>query len=116
MKTTEVPSFTATIFVGFRVRYSGEVHTLDEAKAICSRFCDEVGLCVSVTQTEFVYTNGGEPGCAVGLINYPRFPSLAGDVEDKALRLAELLMVGLGQWRVSVVFADRTVMLSAESA
>jgi hypothetical protein len=107
-----VLTFRATIHVGFRVRNTGQVHRPEEARAICQRFCDEVGLCVSVTATEFIYTNGSEPGCVVGLINYPRFPATPVEIEEKALRLAELLMLGLGQWRVSVVFPDRTVMLS----
>jgi hypothetical protein len=39
------------------------------------QYCDEHGLCVTVTPTIYVYTGGQEVGLAVGLINYPRFRS-----------------------------------------
>lgn len=37
-------------------------------------YCDKAGLCVTVTETWFVYTGGREPGWKIGLRNYPRFP------------------------------------------
>lgn len=110
-----VTTFTATIFVGFRVGRSAEtpkrIHSLDEARRIVQRYVDAVGLCVTVTPTEYVYTKGGEPGCIVGLINYPRFPSTPEQVRAHALELAQQLLDGLGQFKVSVVFPDETVML-----
>lgn len=109
------PSTTATIWVGFRHRYDGQVRPIEDAIACAQTYCDEVGLCVSVTPTTFVYTNGSEPGCAVGLIDYPRFPSGAQQVEAHALTLAERLRVALDQLRVSVVLPGRTVMLSDPS-
>ena len=114
-KLATVPTFAATIYVGFRVGQPEDptftLHTIDEARAICRDYCDQVGLCVTLTPTEFLYTNGGEPGVAVGLINYPRFPSTPEAIREHALALAEKLRVGLGQWRVSVVMPDETVML-----
>lgn len=119
---TTVPTCTATIYAGFKER-PGEpkpqdhegpwpvVHAIHEAEAIVRAYCDAVGLCATVTPTTFVYTEGREPGVIVGLINYPRFPATPGAVRSRALKLAELLRVGLGQWRVSVVFPDETVML-----
>lgn len=109
MKT--VPTFTATIYVGLEVRATGKRFTTKEALAICQRYCDDVGLCVSVTRTRFVYTKGSEPGVAVGLINYPRFPVPVATIKALALELAGLLREGLRQLRVSVVFPDETVML-----
>jgi ferredoxin len=110
-----VPTFTATIYVGFRsVRTDAPtftLHTIDEARAICQAYCNAVGLCVTLTPTEFVYTDGGEPGVIVGLINYPRFSSTPEAIRKHALTLAERLRVGLGQWRVSVVMPGETVML-----
>lgn len=44
------------------------------AREICRAYCDEVGYCVTVTPTSYVYTGGEESGFIVGLINYPRFP------------------------------------------
>jgi hypothetical protein len=72
------PSYSITIFV------AGDP---DEARAACAAFCDHVGFCVTVTPTHYAYTNGGEDGVAVGLINYPRFPL---DPED-LLQAAESL-------------------------
>lgn len=118
MLPVSVPSFTATIYVGFRVGRSAEpaktVHEIDEAKAVIQAYVDRVGLCVSVTQTEFIYTNGREHGIAVGFINYPRFPSTPEAIRELALELAETLRVSLGQFKVSVVFPDETVMLGED--
>lgn len=74
-------------------------------------YVDSVGLCVTVTDTTFVYGDGSEPGLAVGVINYPRFPASPEAIEGKAMVLAEILMRSCRQWRVSVVFPDHTVML-----
>jgi hypothetical protein len=110
-----VPTFTATIYAGFRVGRSADAqfryHTVDDARTIAQAYCDEVGLCVTVTPTEYVYTRGAEPGCIVGLINYPRFPSTPEQIRAHALTLAGRLMAGLEQMKVSVVFQDETIML-----
>lgn len=108
-----VPTFTAAIYAGFKERETGRLHTIDEAREVCRAYCDEVGLCVTLTPTEYVYTDGGEPGCVVGLINYPRFPSDAETIRAHALTLARRLLAALGQMRMTAVFPDETVMLSA---
>jgi len=81
---------------------------------------DSEGLCVTLTETEFIYTKtktvGGEPGFAVGLINYPRFPAEALSIRAKALYIAEELRKLYRQWKVSVVFPDETVMLEEKDA
>lgn len=41
--------------------------------AVVQRYCDDVGLCVTITSTRFVFTGGYEMGFRVGLRNYPRF-------------------------------------------
>lgn len=111
-----VPTYTATIYVGSKRRYDGEIVPLDTARAVCHAYCDEVGLCVTFIPLEFIYTagksEGGEPGFAVGLINYPRFPDEPGTIREQALELAGRLMRAMCQMRVSVVMPDETVMLS----
>ncbi len=107
---TSVATYTATIYVGLK-HTGGVTHWFWEVTTLCQEYVNRVGLCVSVTHTNFVYTNGFEPGAAVGLINYPRFPSTPKEIREKALELAELLRVKLGQQRVSIVFPDETVML-----
>lgn len=109
MKT--VPTFTATIYVGFRERDTGILHDLAECEAVCQRFVDLNGWCVTVTPTRFIYSHGHEPGAAIGVINYPRFPNEFEAIRERALALAERLQEALGQMRVSVVFPDETVML-----
>lgn len=106
-----VPTYTAHIYVGRRVHYSGEVLPLTIAQDTIQSYCNEISLCVTLTETEFIYKDGGEPGFIVGLINYPRFPSTERELQDKALALAECLLNAYQQFRVTVVFPDDTVML-----
>lgn len=46
----------------------------DVIEQVCRGYCKQVGLCVTVTPTKFIYTGGEETGVEVGLVNYPRFP------------------------------------------
>jgi ferredoxin len=71
----------------------------DGAKAleVCRSYCDEVGYCVTVTPTTYVYRDGQEAGVIIGLINYPRFPADLDTIAGKAIALAKLLRVELGQ-------------------
>lgn len=103
MKRVEVATYTATIFVGGNVW---------EAETICRAYCDEIGLCVTLTPTKYLYTNGETDGVAVGLINYGRFPAEPGVIFGKAETLALRLIEGLGQDSASIVATDRTVWLS----
>lgn len=113
-----VPTFSATIYVGFREGRSdvddATICTIEDARKICQGYCDVQGLCVTLTPTEFIYTNGSEPGVIVGLINYPRFPKPHELIKATALELAERLRVHLRQFRVTVVMPGETVMLGDE--
>lgn len=51
----------------------------------CQQYCNVVGLCVTVTETNYIYSGGSEKGYIIGLINYPRFPK----EEFSLFRLAE---------------------------
>jgi hypothetical protein len=106
-----VPTFTATIYVGRYNRDTGEMADKRIADEAIQGYVDLVGLCVSVTETEFRYTNGNEPGLIIGLINYPRFPSTPELITRHAIALAMILKDVLKQYRVSIVFADKTIML-----
>ena len=75
MKLTEVDSYNISLYVGFKERSTGRETTIELAYKLIQEYCDKNGLCVSVTPTKFIYTNGGENGCIIGFINYPRFPS-----------------------------------------
>jgi hypothetical protein len=69
----------------------------DDARRICREFCMEVGECVTVTPTTYIYTGGEEAGVLVRFINYPRFPREAPQIMATAAELAERLMFGLSQ-------------------
>jgi hypothetical protein len=99
----ECPSYPVSVFVG------GSVW---EAETICETYCNEVGLCVTVTETHYVYTGGETSGVIVGLINYPRFPSTPEAIWTHAEALALKLIDGLGQESASIQSPDRTVWLS----
>ena len=104
----QTPTFEAKIFIGLGT--PDHEYLLEQVQDVCQEYVDSVGLCVTVTPTQYVYTGGTERGAIVGLINYPRFPDLLG-VRDKALKLAALLKGRFRQQRVSVMFHDETVML-----
>jgi len=111
MKT--IGTWEAKIYVGLKVRYSKEVWPLSRVYDLCEEFVNEHPWCVTVTPTAYIYTNGHEPGVVIGIIQYPRFPDSVKNLEEKTLKLAEILMVELCQLKVSVVFPDRTVMLES---
>ena len=70
------------------------------------------GLCVSVTPADFVFTMGLESGVCVTLINYPRFPASAEQIESTAIDLATFLMGALFQGSCSVVGPNETTWLT----
>jgi hypothetical protein len=120
MNTEECETFWAKIFVGCRPGYGKLLYwewdeKKREAHRLCQEYCDEVGLCVTITDTKFIYKDGDEPGIIVGLINYPRFPDSEQNIRNLSMNLANKLMIELKQNRVSVMFPDRTVMLTNTS-
>jgi hypothetical protein len=103
MKRAEVPSYPVSIFIAG-----------DYADAVisCRRYCDEVGLCVTVSPTVYVYTGGEEAGVVVGLINYGRFPKEPPAIFAAAEALALRLIEELGQESASIQAPDKTVWIS----
>lgn len=76
----------------------------DYTKAVkCAReYCDDIGFCVTVTQTRYVYRYGEEDGVIVGLINYPRFPKTEQEIRQHAIDLANRLRIELDQESFSI--------------
>jgi hypothetical protein len=99
----ECPSYPVSIFIAG--------NTWD-AESICRDYCDEIGFCVTVTETTYCYTGGEEPGVIVGLINYPRFPSTPERIWTHAEALAARLREGLKQDSYSIQAPDKTVWFS----
>lgn len=107
MRREERPTYQATIFIG------GD---LARATAICREFCDQVGECVTIEPTMFVFTGGAEAGVRVGFIDYPRFPRSPAVIFDQAEALARKLLDGLDQGSLSIVATDRTLWISRRPA
>lgn len=75
-------------------------------------YCDEVGLCVSITKARYVYTGGTEDGVIVGLINYPRFASTPEAIWAHAEALAARLCVEADQQSYTIQAPDKTIFYS----
>jgi hypothetical protein len=90
--------------------------SLADALCVCGDYCDEIGLCVTVTSTTYVYTGGAEEGVIIGLINYPRFPATPKQIEEKAIELGWWLLEGLGQESFSVQTPETTHWFSMREA
>lgn len=97
MTLSETDSHEVQIFI------AGDCH---DAKRICRKFCNDVGFCVTVTPTEYIYTGGAESGVIIGCINYPRFPMGHDELLAKASNLAELLCDGLYQQSYTIKGSD----------
>lgn len=103
MKRVEVQSYPVSIFMA---------GWLGDAYRVCRDYCDEVGLCVTVAATEYIYTGGSESGFVVGLINYPRFPADPEAIWQRAEELASILRERLGQESYTIQAPDKTVWIS----
>jgi hypothetical protein len=107
MRTEFAPSCPVGIFM------AGDIEL---ARLACAKFCDEVGLCVTVTPTTYVYTGGEEHGIIVGFINYPRFPKEPAQIEATAIELGMKLREALGQESFSVQTPTTTTWFSWRAA
>lgn len=103
--------FNVQVWCGLKENETNILHTLEEAKTICQKFVDEAGDCVSVTPTEFIYSNGNEIGFVVGFIQYPRFPRKKKIIKNRAIHLAMRLMLELNQYKVTVTTPKKSIML-----
>lgn len=83
-----------------------------KAKDIAQAYCDEVGFCVTVTPTCYVYRGGREDGVIIGIINYPRFPKYSHELLVVAEALAKKLLVELEQQSFSIQTPNQTYWFS----
>jgi hypothetical protein len=113
MITARSKQYKADIWLGLRVGYTEEVYEIQVVYDICQDFVAK-GLCVTLSPTEFIYTAGNEPGCVIGLINYPRFPTTNEEVLADAVELAHILMRKLDQFRCSIITPEETLLLTNE--
>lgn len=103
MKRVLVPSYPVSIFI------AGDA---DAAYYPCREYCDRVGLCVTLTATDYIYQGGFERGVIVGLVNYPRFPKEPDAIWSQSETLAALLCERLGQQSYTIQAPDKTVWFS----
>ena len=110
----EEQTYTADIYVGLMPGYNKPNIDFKERRQlvenICQKYCNAVGMGLTITDMEFIYTDGSEKGVVIGLINYPRFPKDPKQIRDIAKELVSELMLRLEQERISVVCSDVTTM------
>ena len=111
----KVKTHIATIHLGLRELYGKKIGKVKDVKEICQNFVNAHAGCVSVTPCDFIYTRGNEPGLRIELINYPRFPSEAKEINAKAIDLAGRLMIRFRQNRITITTSDGTFMLENET-
>ena len=96
----ECDSYSVVIFM------AGDLSTAEQT---CRRWCMETPCCVNVQPTKYIYTGGEETGVRVEFINYPRFPSEKSEIFEKAVLLADRLMVDLSQHSYSIATPEKTI-------
>ncbi len=99
----EVPTYWVKLFMAGNIQ---------QAKKHLGLLCFDIGLCVTVEPTTYVYTGGEEKGIVVGFINYPRFPRKPEELWDIAKGIGNNLRVELNQWSFSLMDANRTWWIS----
>lgn len=95
-------SYSVRIFVGTRDGYSDRRIPVSDIKSMVQEMMDNAGGCVTITETDFIYTNGTEKGVIIELINYPRFKAKRKDLWNIAEVIAKQLMITMEQYRVSM--------------
>lgn len=102
------------IYCGLKNTFEQKIGTysLTDVHEIVQEYVNKLGECVTITPTNFVYTNGNEPGVIIGFINYPRFPKDQSELITRALGLAEKLMYAFKQCRVTVTTPISSIMLT----
>ena len=107
----KLKSYNVQIWIGLREQYSDKIHSLNDVRIICDEFVNDIKDCLTITPTEFRYVGGGEIGVIIGYIQYPRFKRSRKEILKRSLLLANLLMIGLNQIRVTVTTPYRSYML-----
>ena len=130
MKTSG--TYPIQIFIAYKPNYETHESSIpryyqgfEYTQKIIQKYCNDIGLCVTIKPTTFIYTNGLEPGVEIGFINYPRFASSVldkshnesydtekYDLYKKALDLTYILIELLGQESASIQTPETTHWIS----
>ena len=107
-------TFKAQIYVGLRKGYSDEILSIDRVYRTVQKYVNEIGWCVTVTPTKFIYKQGHEPGVIIEAIQYPRFPLSEDVLRVRVMELAKILLDVMEQNRLTVCFPKDTIMLEKD--
>ena len=84
-------------------------------KDCCKEFCNNIGFCVAVSESDYIYSFGSETGFEITIINYARFPSNYNDLLEKAISLARFLVASAYQRSCSIVTSKESIWLHHEN-
>lgn len=85
---------------------------IDVAKQIIRKRAKEVGMCITIEPTTYMYTGGEEDGYVVGFINYARFPKSNKDIWSEAQDIANLLKDGTYQDSYTIMDPAKSIWVS----
>ena len=85
--------------------------SLETAYQVIRDFCYLNGSCFAITPCKYIYTGGEEDGFQVNLINYPRFPTTARNMQTQAEVLARRLMTAGNQRSCTIVNPEETTFI-----
>lgn len=114
MIKNSLDTYKCDIWLGLKEGYDGQTIPISEIEYYCQSYVNKVGLCVTITPSKFIYTDGNEDGVCIGLINYPRFPQKPQKILSLAVKLAEKLMSMTNQFRCTIVTTDKIYLLENE--
>lgn len=100
--TRQKPSHTVRIYVA---------GNYDRIEQVCSDFVSEVGLCVNVKKTNYIYTHGEQSGAEIGLISYPKFKPSLSQTWDEAIELCERLMDECNQKSATIIDSEEAIYI-----
>lgn len=103
MLKLECSTYQAAIYI------AGDIET---AKQVIRKYCRDIGLCVAIKPTLYIFTMGEQMGYEVGFINYPRFPKSNDEIFNTAKTIGELLLNETYQGSFTIVATDRTEFYS----
>jgi len=86
----------------------------DRIEKVCSDYVTEVGLCVNVKRTNFIYTYGEQSGAEIQLIAYPKFSPTREESWDKATKLSERLLDECSQKSLTIIDEHKSVYIERE--
>ena len=99
MKETE--SYKAEIFIA---------GSLGDIRSLCQWYANR-GLCVTVTETLYIYKGGRSRGAIVGLINYAKHPSSRDKIWAHAMSLAKSLLAWTNQDDCTIQDHEKSLLL-----